>query len=291
VEASNLAARWDELHERNAERLLAMCVANGGLYVKLGQHLAQLDYIVPKAYTCALSRLFQHTKPSCIEDVIRVIEEDTGHPLGQSFAQFLPEPFASASLAQVHVAYEHGTGRKLAVKVQHARLREACASDIAAVRLAVDAAGWLFPGDFRLRWVVDELAPHLPLELDFANEAQNLRRCAAFLRESRDLQSRVALPEIVQHLSSSRVLTMTFEDGCSVTDTDALRRMHLSPAAVANLLSETFCSLIFDGGFCHCDPHPGNVLVRPRAGHPESPQLVLLDHGLYRYARVWFGCV
>ena len=84
---------------------------------------------------------------------------------------------------------------------------------------------------------------------------------------------------------------MTFEDGCSVTDTDALRRMHLSPAAVANLLSETFCSLIFDGGFCHCDPHPGNVLVRPRAGHPESPQLVLLDHGLYRYARVWFGCV
>jgi aarF domain-containing kinase len=61
AEASNLAARWDELHERNAERLLAMCVANGGLYVKLGQHLAQLDYIVPKAYTCALSRLFQHT--------------------------------------------------------------------------------------------------------------------------------------------------------------------------------------------------------------------------------------
>ena len=291
AEASHLQARWDELHERNAERLLAMCVANGGLYVKLGQHVAQLDYIVPKAYTCALSRLFQHTMPSCIDDVIRIIEEDTGRPLAQAFAHFQPEPFASASLAQVHVAYEHGTGRKLAVKVQHARLREACASDIAAVRLAVDAAGWLFPGEFRLRWVVDELAPHLPLELDFANEAQNLRRCAAFLRESRDLQSRVVLPEIVPHLCSSRVLTMTFEDGCSVTDTDALRRMRLSPSAVANLLSETFCSLIFDGGFCHCDPHPGNVLVRPRAGQPESPQLVLLDHGLYRYVRVQFGCV
>jgi aarF domain-containing kinase len=280
--ASGLDARWDELHERNAERLHAMCAANGGLYVKLGQHVAQLDYIVPKAYTRALSRLFQHTVPSSSEDVIRIIEEDTGHPLQESFEQFETQPIASASLAQVHVAYERGTGRKLAVKVQHARLREACASDIAAVRLAVDAAGWLFPGDFRLRWVVDELAPHLPLELDFANEAQNLRRCAEFLRESHDLKSRVTLPEILPHLSSHRVLTMTFEDGCSVTDTVALRRMSLSPSSVSNLLSETFCSLIFDGGFCHCDPHPGNVLVRPRAEDPSSPQLVLLDHGLYR---------
>jgi aarF domain-containing kinase len=282
AEASGLAARWDELHERNAERLHAMCAANGGLYVKLGQHVAQLDYIVPKAYTRALSRLFQHTIPSSTDDVIRIIEEDTGRPLQESFELFETQPLASASLAQVHVAHERGTGRKLAVKVQHARLREACASDIAAVRLAVDVAGWLFPGDFRLRWVVDELAPHLPLELDFANEAKNLRRCAAFLRESHELKSRVTLPEIVPHLSSHRVLTMTFEDGCSVTDTAALRRMSLCPSAVANLLSETFCSLIFHGGFCHCDPHPGNVLVRPCAGDPSSPQLVLLDHGLYR---------
>lgn len=282
AEASGLACRWDELHQKNAERLRALCVTNGGLYVKLGQHIAQLDYIVPKAYTLELSRLFQHTAPSSTADVVRIIEEDTGRPMSENFAHFEPLPLASASLAQVHVAIEHGTGRKLAVKVQHARLREACASDIAAVRLAVDVAGRLFPDHFRLRWVLDELAPHLPLELDFENEARNLQRCAAFIRESRDLSSRVAVPDILPHLSSARVLTMTFQDGCSVTDKAALERMHLSPAAVSTLLSETFCSLIFQGGFCHCDPHPGNVLVRPRPDQPTMPQLVLLDHGLYR---------
>jgi hypothetical protein len=266
-DASGLSARWEDLHERSAERLHALCVANGGLYVKLGQHIAQLDYIVPRAYTLALSRLFQHSTPSSTDDIIRIVEEETGRPLHETFAHFEPLPIASASLAQVHVAVEHGSGRKLAVKVQHPRLREACASDIAAVRLAVDAAAWLFPGDFRLRWVVDELAPHLPLELDFCNEAKNLRQCAEFIKKSNDLSSRVALPEILTHLSSHRVLTMTFEDGCSITDTAALHRMGISPLSVTNLLSETFCSLIFEGGFCHCDPHPGNVLVRCSSCH------------------------
>ena len=282
AEASGLAARWEEVHLRNAERLHALCRSNGGLYVKLGQHVAQLDYIVPQAYTLALSRLFQHTAASSTDDVIRTVEQDLGRPLADCFAHFEPLPLASASLAQVHVAVEHGTGRKLAVKVQHARLREACASDIAAVRIAVDVAAWLFPAHFRLRWVLDELAPYLPLELDFENEANNLRRCAAFLHQSSDLASRVAVPDIVPHLSSARVLTMTHEAGCSVTDTAALSSMRLSPVAVSSLLCETFCSLVFDGGFCHCDPHPGNVLVRARADDNTMPQLVLLDHGLYR---------
>jgi hypothetical protein len=282
AETSGLAARWEEVHTRNAERLHALCRANGGLYVKLGQHIAQLDYIVPQAYTRALSRLFQHTAASSTADVVRIIEEDIGRPLSDCFAHFEPLPLASASLAQVHAAVEHGTGRKLAVKVQHARLREACASDIAAVRTAVDVASWLYPAHFRLRWVLDELAPYLPLELDFENEANNLRRCAAFLRGSRDLALRVAVPGIVPQLSSRRVLCMTLEDGCSVTDLPALHRMRLSPVQVSSLLCDTFCSLVFDGGFCHCDPHPGNVLVRARPDDNTMPQLVLLDHGLYR---------
>ena len=66
-------------------------------------------------------------------------------------------------------------------------------------------------------WVVDELAPHLPLELDFVHEAANLERCKRFVEGSASLRRRVALPEVLPHLSSRRVLTMTFEAGCSVT--------------------------------------------------------------------------
>ena len=87
----------------------------------------------------------------------------------------------------------------------------------------------------------------------------------------------------------------------SVTDLAGLRRLGVPPHAASRLLSEAFCAMVFRGGFVHCDPHPGNVLVR-RGGKGEGGkgeggvQLVLLDHGLYRalpreftltYARLW----
>ena len=301
--STGLASKWEDLHQKSAERFLSLCIANGGAYVKIGQHLAQLDYIVPKPYTRTLAKLFEHNAPTPYEEVVRVVESETGRPLHESFASFEPTPIASASLAQVHRAYELGTDRPLAVKVQHPRLREASKSDMLAVSLAVRAAEWLFgKEDFRLGWIVDELAPHLPLELDFVHERQNLERCRDFFEKSASssLRQRVALPEVLPHLSSHRMLTMTFESGCSVTDKAALIEKGLSPASVTRLLSEAFCSLIFEGGFVHCDPHPGNVLVRPMPNDPTEPQLVLLDHGLYRelptrftllYAQLWHALV
>ena len=161
----NLDAFWEGVHEKCAVRLLHLCLANGGVYVKLGQHLAQLDYLVPAPYTRVLSQLFQGNRPSSTEAVVELIEEDLGRPLHELFSSFDPQPLASASLAQVHRATDRASGQLVAVKVQHPGLRDAADADMAAVAAIVHLAGWLFPDDFRLRWVVDELAPHLPLEV------------------------------------------------------------------------------------------------------------------------------
>lgn len=84
----------------------------------------------------------------------------------------------------------------------------------------------------------------------------------------------------------------------SITDIDGIRAMGLQIADVTHLLGRAFNAQIFDGGFVHCDPHPGNVLVRARPERPSQPQLVLLDHGLYRelpsafvqlYAQLWLA--
>ena len=313
---SGAAVVWREAHARNAARLLALCVANGGLYVKLGQHVAQLDYLVPDEYTRGLSVLFEHNRCSDIADVRRVVEEELGGPPELLFASFDAEPIASASLAQVHRATRRGSGEPLAVKVQHAGMLEACAADLWAVGLAVGVAEYFFPEEFRLGWVLAELAPHLPLELDFKLEAANAARCRDFFAAGGGggaLAGRVVVPAVHAELSSTRVLTMGFEEGVSVTDIDGIARLRLRPHAVARQLSECFCAMIFGGGFVHCDPHPGNVLVRPMPGaaaaaaaasaaSKTSPdvQLVLLDHGLYRelprhftliYSRLWRGLV
>ena len=114
---------------------------------------------MPEQYTRGLSALFEHNRCSDIADVRRVVQEELGAPPEQLFASFDPEPIASASLAQVHRATRRGTGEPLAVKVQHAGMLDACAADLRAVSLAVGLAEWLFPDEFRLGWVLAELAP------------------------------------------------------------------------------------------------------------------------------------
>jgi aarF domain-containing kinase len=121
------------------------------------------------------------------EAVRRTIAADLGAPPEALFASFDPVPIASASLAQVHVA-RLPDGRKLAVKVQHAGLRETSAADTATIAALAAAARLAFP-DFDLSWLVDEIRLNLPLELDFRHEAANAARCRANLGSPR---SRVA---------------------------------------------------------------------------------------------------
>ena len=301
---SGAAARWAALHEAGASALLSLCLANGGIYVKLGQHVAQLDYLVPAPYTRTLAALFECNVASEWDAVASTIADDLGAHPDELFDGFERTPIASASLAQVHRATERGSGRPLAVKVQHAWLRETCAADMVAVSAAVSFAKWLFPDDFTLQWLVDEMRTLLPQELDFEHEAANAAHCRAFFSADgpgADLAAHVVVPEVVQPLTSKRVLTMSFEEGVSVTDRAAIERRGLAVSSVVELLSETFMAMVFRGAFVHADPHPGNVLVRPAPrGASDQPQLVLLDHGLYRhfspafagaYARLWRAIV
>lgn len=86
---AGLERRWRQLHERCAHRLLALCLANGGVYIKLGQHVAQLDYLVPEPYTRTLgARLFTRSSPSAYEDVAALLREELGGTPEQLFAAF-----------------------------------------------------------------------------------------------------------------------------------------------------------------------------------------------------------
>jgi len=84
---------------------------------------------------------------------------------------------------QVHTAQTHD-GRQVAVKVQHAGLRESCAADVTTIEFLVKAAHVIFP-DFNYQWLVDEIKHNLPLELNFTHEAQNAARCRDNLNSPR----------------------------------------------------------------------------------------------------------
>ncbi|KAK9917077.1 hypothetical protein WJX75_000654 [Coccomyxa subellipsoidea] len=286
-----------KVHERSAERLQRLCFANGGIYIKLGQHIAQLDHLLPEEYVLTMRRTMLDQCPvSSYEEVAKIVKEDLGSTPEELFATFEHLPIASASLAQVHRATSHD-GRQLAVKVQHAGLRDSCTADTLTVEFLVNAVHFLFP-KFDYSWLVEEIKDSLPKELDFSIEAANAERCRKnFSSRQTHVRGRVAVPEITHPLSSKRVLTMEYVTGANVCDKQALAQMGLKPKDVARLVSETFNEMIFIFGDVHCDPHAANMLIREKNGKAE---LVLLDHGLYKritddfrreYAGLWRALV
>jgi len=148
------------VHQRNANRLLQLCRTNGGVYIKVGQHLANLDLLLPDEYLKSLSSLFDDAPVSSYENVCHVIKEELGSSPEQLFDDFSIDPFASASLAQVHTAKCKATGKKLAVKVQHKGLRETSKGDLLAMATVTNIAEKLFD-DFNFGWICEELTPQV----------------------------------------------------------------------------------------------------------------------------------
>ena len=308
LNAQEVGSKMGRCHVRNAARLRDMCAENKGIYIKLGQHLAMLDYVLPEQYTTTLSTLLAQTPNTSWEDVKAILEEDLSAEAANGnstvcarkvedlFDSIEEVPIASASLAQVHIAYKNG--KKLAVKVQHRGLYEESVYDMWAVTHTVEFISSAFK-DFEYGWLTREMNTNLPLELDFRQEVLNLKQASVNLSsfiQSGDL----VIPGVWDSLSSKRVVTMDFEEGVQVNEVKEIRKMGLRTSDVAKLVSTTFCEQIYRHGFVHCDPHEGNVLVRPHPRNASRPTIVLLDHGLYKkisnkfrldYSKLWAAMI
>ncbi|XP_070787545.1 aarF domain-containing protein kinase 1 isoform X5 [Pituophis catenifer annectens] len=225
-----------QVHLRSAERLRDLCCANRGTFIKVGQHLGALDYLLPEEYTRTLKILHSQAPQSSRQEIEQVIQEDLGKGINELFASFEDVPLGAASLAQVHKAVLQD-GRTVAVKVQHPKVQAQSSKDILLMEILILVVKQIFP-DFEFMWLVDEAKKNLPLELDFLNEGKNAEKVAYMLR-------------------------------CF----DFLK--------ISRNLGKIYSEMIFVNGFVHCDPHPGNVLVRkcPTTG---KSHIILLDHGLYQ---------
>ena len=282
-------------HDRGAQRLLQLCFSNGGIYIKLGQHIAMLDHLLPASYVSTMKHnLLDKCPVSSWKSVARTIREDLGCEWDEMFEHIERIPVASASLAQVHKARERGTGRMLAVKVQHEDLRETSSVDLMAIEALVSLVRWVAPSaDYR--WLTREANENLPRELDFRIEAENSILCKRMVDASKALRGRVDVPEVDLSRTSARVLVMEWIDGVSVSDKAGLKALGCNPKGLANAIATCFCEMIYRWGFVHADPHIANMLVRKSPGGGRW-QLVLLDHGLYRrlddsfrleYSKLW----
>lgn len=287
---------YSECHTRSAKRVLKALLANGGIFIKLGQHMSSL-FVLPSEWTSTMRPLQDQCEPTPYEHVEALFVSDMGLPISELFEEFDPEPIGVASLAQVHVARLRDSGKQVAVKLQHPHLAEFCDIDMEMVEVAL---GWIkhwFP-DFEFTWLAEEMRTNLPKEMDFTHEANNAART---IREFQDITTSLYIPSVLT--STKRVLIMEYIKGGRVDDLVYLADSNIDRNKVALELSRIFNQMVFINGWFHADPHPGNLLIRPAPMGSKSPynfEIVLLDHGLYfdldtelrvNYSKFWLSLI
>lgn len=301
----------EDLHQRNAQRVCTMLKYNGGLYLKAGQAAAMQGSVLPEEYQRMFGEMFDDAPKSSWSDVEKVIKQDFGGRSveevfgvvaadgtgseGSPLYAFEREPRASASIAQVHYA-RLPDGRALAVKVQRREIAKQVSWDLWSMKLMAEYTAWVtgLPMGGMGQYVADRIMQ----ETDFEHEADNSEKMASLIASDSSLRDRVYIPKVYRELTSKRVLTTEWIDAVQLWDKDGITGAHRSPSPVAGNTShprglglqlgdvmqtiiELFSTQMFSWGFVHCDPHPGNILVRRNPNGSGKAQVVLLDHGLY----------
>jgi predicted unusual protein kinase regulating ubiquinone biosynthesis (AarF/ABC1/UbiB family) len=243
-----------------------------GLALKLGQMASYVDGLVPEehreVYERAMRSLRDAAPTMSAHDVRLVIREDLGRPPEELFAEWSPEPFASASIGQVHRAVTKA-GEAVAVKVQYPEVARAVASDLSNAALFGALLG-PFGRRFGLDEQMDEARARFLEELDYLHEAEAQRAARADFAGD----PRIHVPRVVSELSSRRVLTSELAPGLSFDEARGCCQGRRR-AWAETLWRFVFGSLLGKGHF-NADPHPGNYLFA------EDGQVWFLDFGCTR---------
>lgn len=265
-------AHNDAALTREAERFVKQLGELKGAYVKIGQMLALYgEHLLPRAVTDALHTLEAQT--TALDWA--VIEPSLEKSLGERYAalQLEEKAFASASLAQVHMATSRAAEQPLCVKVQYPGIANAIEDDFRNVMQMLSLARWIKSGR-QLDNLTKELKQHLVREVDYSYELKTAEQVGQLLKAD----SRYIVPAYYPDLSSDNVLTMDFIDGVDVTHpkVQALSQERRNKLSLAML--ELFFKEAFEWGLMQTDPNFGNYrIVVDENG--ENDQLALLDFG------------
>ncbi|HSB91445.1 MAG TPA: AarF/UbiB family protein [Anaerolineales bacterium] len=258
-----------------ASRYRALAANLGGVWIKVGQFLSARVDVLPEAVTAELAGLQDEVAPEPAERLIPVIESELGKPVTVLFADFDRQPLASASLGQVHRAHLPD-GSAVVIKVQRPGIEAILAVDLAALQTVI---AWL--KRFRpiarradLDALFREFSRTLWDEIDYIKEAANARRFAEMFAAQAD----VRVPRVYDDHSTRRVLTLEDVYFIKITDYGAIEAAGVSLREVAARLFRTYMHQIFEVGFFHADPHPGNLFVEATGGG--TWRLVFVDFGM-----------
>jgi ubiquinone biosynthesis protein len=255
------------VYGKNAKRLKRLLLSLQGIFIKAGQLISILSNFLPDYFRKELEDLQDKIPPRPLSEIYQRIQQELGKEPGLLFAEFDPQPIASASLAQVHRARLQD-GCQVAVKVQYLDIEANTKKDLQTIRQLLSFYGF-FLRIKGLGFLHSQFSQMIHEELDFRLEAEHIETIAAHFSGN----TQVFFPKVMHELSSQRVLTTQFMEGVKISDLENLTERSIDRQALAERVVTAYCQMIFTDGIYHADPHPGNILVQP------DGSIVFVDFG------------
>ncbi len=265
-----------------------LAVSLGGVHIKVGQFLSARMDILPLEVTEELMGLQDKVPAEDFGHIRALAEAELGAPLAEAFAEFDHTPIAAASLGQVHRAVLkedaiQDFGRDVMVKVQRPGIEAIIETDLAALERV---GGWIM----RYRPVrrradvpalLAEFSQVLYQEIDYLAEGSHARQFA----ENFSGVPGIRVPAVVWDQTTRRVLTLEDVYAIKISDYSQIDAAGIDRKEVAIRLFDTYMRQIFEDGFFHADPHPGNLFVDPNGDDETGWQLTFVDFGMVGHIR------
>ena len=233
----------------------------GPTYVKIGQIMSSRVDLLPAEYCRELAKLRDSVKPLDPAVAKAVIEQETGKKIDEIYTEFRDEPLGSASIAQVHYGVLKD-GTRVVTKVQRPLIADMMRKDFMLLNKLADLVNVIEEDsdeqviDFKS--VIAEVERVTKAELDFRVEAENTRLFREKCLEDEEL---ISCPTVIDDLTTERIFTMTYIDGCSVANTEKLAAEGCDLDKIGRIIVDSYLHQVLDAGIFHADPHQGNILV------------------------------
>lgn len=266
-----LIPQEESLELTRGERLRNALTDLGPTFIKMGQILSTRPDLLPVDVCDDLSELQDRVPPFSYEKVEQMFLEEFGKKPEEMFESFSRDSVAAASLSQVHKA-KLPDGTVVAVKVQRPDAARMVESDLGLLRFT---ARWVKEHATLETWidpmaVYHEFERTIRKELDFVTELRHIR---LFEKHFKD-DPKVEIPHPYENLSTKRILTMDWVDGIPVDHIDELKEKGLDLETIADNGAHAVLKQIFEFGFIHADPHPGNIMIL------DDGVICFLDYGM-----------
>lgn len=254
------------VQQKNPEQVKKAFEELGPTFIKIGQMLSVREDLLSSAFTQTFKTLQDSVPSDTFSTVKKTIETELSLSLSDIFDDFSKSPFASASMGQAHRA-KLKNGDAVVVKIRHPNIAEEIRLDLQLFERAIPLIKYIPETSVvDLKGVLQEVKRSLINEMDFLKESQNGEQFYQKNNGWKEIRS----PKIYDAFCSKKVIVMEEMSGKNLnhlmnaenkTETfiTGIQNKQLKQE-VAKLLVENFMKQVFDDGFFHADPHPGNLL-------------------------------